>query len=400
MKLLFVADGRSPIARNWIRYFVANGHETHLVSTFECQGLSGLATLHWVPVAFSGLRPRSSNAARPGPLTSSRTIGMRTFIRHWLGPATVSRAARRVRERILGINPDLVHAMRIPFEGALASAARPEQPLVVSIWGNDFTLHAPASPMMSRLTRRTMQQTTALHTDNHRDAALAVDWGFDREKAQLVVPGNGGVRREIFHAGEPGGSDHPVLTRVLDSIAPEAPVVVNPRGFRAYVRNDTFFAAIPEILEREPSTVFLCPDMAGQTAAEEWVERLNISKSVHLLPKLTPADLAVVFRRAQVSVSPSEHDGTPNTLLEAMACGAYPVVGDLPSVREWIEEGSNGTLIDPSDAGDLAGAVVDSLGDSEHREQAAGENDRIIADRADYGKAMLQAAAFYERIVA
>ena len=111
MRLLFIADGRSPIARNWIRYFITNGSEVHLISTFDCAMLSGLESLHFVPVAFSGLgrkrRKRTGGTdnglhvgngmGRTGAFTSSKTIGLRTFIRHWLGPTTVNRSARQVR---------------------------------------------------------------------------------------------------------------------------------------------------------------------------------------------------------------------------------------------------------------------------------------------------------------
>jgi hypothetical protein len=34
VRILFVADGHSPIARNWIAHFVEAGHEVHLASTF------------------------------------------------------------------------------------------------------------------------------------------------------------------------------------------------------------------------------------------------------------------------------------------------------------------------------------------------------------------------------
>ena len=429
MRLLFIADGRSPISRNWIRHFIGSGSEVHLISTFECPRLGGLETLHTVPVAFSGLglgtrkrngkrnkgrnkgrnseRNDGRNAGRNGgqntwrnsALTSSGTIGLRTFIRHWLGPATVNRSARQVRSLLSEIEPDLVHAMRIPFEGAVAAASMPSAPLLISIWGNDFTLHAPASPMMRSLTRRTLSNSTALHTDNHRDAELAKKWGFAGHRPQLVLPSNGGVRRDIFYPGEPGQSEHPALTHILETLAPGVPVVVNPRGFRAYVRNDTFFRSIPKLLERVPSAVFLCPGMADQRQAEEWIARLQIGDSVHLLPKLAPSDLAVVFRRAQVSVSPSEHDGTPNTLLEAMACGAYPVAGDLQSIREWIEDGKNGTLVDPASAEQLAEAMARALEDAEVREQAAVENIRIVETRADYEQGMERAEAFYEELL-
>jgi len=372
----------------------------HLISTFACPALNGLKTLHTAPVAFSGLGRSRGKGKGPSALTSSGTIGLRTLIRHWLGPATVNRAAKLVRRLISEIEPDLVHAMRIPFEGALAAASHPKPPLLVSIWGNDFTLHAPASPMMRGLTRRTLLRTDALHTDNHRDEEMALEWGFASNRPQLVLPTNGGVRRDIFYPGAPGHSDHPALTGVLESLAPEAPVIVNPRGFRAYVRNDTFFRAIPKVLQRVPSAAFLCPNMAGQRRAERWIDRLQIGDSVHLLPKLTPSDLAAVFRRAQVSVSPSEHDGTPNTLLEAMACGAYPVVGDLQSIREWIEDGKNGTLVDPARADQVAGAIAQALEDAEIRERAAAENIRLIEQRADYERGMRRVGTFYEEVLA
>ena len=166
------------------------------------------------------------------------------------------------------------------------------------------------------------------------------------------------------------------------------------------MRNDTFFKAIPKVLKRMPSAAFLCPNMAGQRVAEEWIKRLEIADSVHLLPKLTPSDLAVVFRRAQVSVSPSEHDGTPNTLLEAMACGAYPVAGDLQSIREWIEDGKNGTLLDPASVDELAEGITRALEDAEIRERAATINIQIIERRADYEQGMQRARAFYEELLA
>jgi glycosyltransferase involved in cell wall biosynthesis len=253
--------------------------------------------------------------------------------------------------------------------------------------------------MMRSLTHRTLSRTNALHTDTHRDVELAQEWGFAGDRPQMVLPTNGGVRRDIFYRGEPGQSEHPALTHILETLAPEAPVVVNPRGFRAYVRNDTFFKAIPKLLERVSSAVFLCPSMAGQRTAEEWIKRLQIEDSVHLLPKLAPSDLAVVFRRAQVSVSPSEHDGTPNTLLEAMACGAYPVAGDLQSIREWIEDGKNGTLVDPASADQLAEATALALENVELREQAAAENIRLVETRADYKQGMQKAQAFYEGLL-
>ncbi len=88
--------------------------------------------------------------------------------------------------------------MRIPYEGMLAANADLRVPLVVSVWGNDFTLHAPSTPLMRLHTRRTMRAADALHADCDRDIRLARQWGLDPSKPTLVSPGNGGVHAGYF----------------------------------------------------------------------------------------------------------------------------------------------------------------------------------------------------------
>jgi hypothetical protein len=381
MRLLFVADGRSPIALNWIRYFVERGDEVHLASTFACAPHLRLASLRIVPVAFSGSASKGqASTGRP----SGRGLGLRSAIRHWLGPLTVRRAAGTLRRVTEDLQPDLVHAMRIPFEGMLAADAYAGCPLLISIWGNDFTLHASSGGMMSHYTSWTMQVADAVHADCRRDIRLARQWGLDPSRPTLVTPGNGGVRTDVFH---------PALQPVAE------PVVINPRGFRAYVRNDTFFRSIPLVLERRPETRFLCLAMAGEKQAQRWLEDLGIAASAELLPLLPRPQVADLFREAQVAVSPSIHDGTPNTLLEAMACGCFPVAGDLESIREWITHGVNGLLVDPSDPRALADAILLALEGADLRARAAELNRKLVEERAEYGKVMGEAEEFYRKVI-
>ncbi len=108
--------------------------------------------------------------------------------------------------------------------------------------------------------------------------------------------------------------------------------------------------------------------------------------------------MAEVYRRAAVLVSPSIHDGTPNTLLEGMASGCFPVAGDLESIREWITDGENGLLTDATDPGKLAESIVSALKNKELRHSAAKQNNRIIQERAEYKACMKLAGSFYERV--
>jgi len=397
MRLLYYADARSPIARSWVEHFIRTGHEVHWVSSFPAAPPDGLASFQVIPAAFSA-SAREPVEGRPS--ARARGLRLRLAARHWFGPLTVGAAGDRLRTITCQVRPDLVHAMRIPFEGMAAAQASRGWPLVVSTWGNDFTLHAPASPAMSILTRRTVAAAGGLHTDCRRDLGLASRWGFGSGRPSIVLPGNGGVRREVFFPDAHAEEQTPAcLSAALADVPATAPMVVNPRGFRAYVRNDTFFRAIPRVLERMPGVIFVCPAMAGDPHAERWLRQLGIGSAVRLLPPLEAAEMAALFRRAQISVSPSTHDGTPNTLLEAMACGCFPIAGDLESIREWLVRGETGLIIDPTDDEGLAWAILRALEDEGLRQTAARRNVEVIRQRADYPACMRQAEAFYLQVV-
>jgi hypothetical protein len=178
MRILFVADGRSPISQNWIRYFVDRGDEVYLASTFPCELDFPVKQMEFTPVAFSAVKKQG---ARPGS-ASSRTLGLRTLARQWLGPLTISRSAKKLQTFIDEIQPDLMHALRVPYEGMLASRANIRAPFIASIWGNDFTLHAPSTPLMSSYTRLVMKKVHALHADCQRDIRLAHEWGLSQHR--------------------------------------------------------------------------------------------------------------------------------------------------------------------------------------------------------------------------
>ena len=380
MRLLFVADGRSPIALGWIRYFVERGDEVFLASTFACSPGLPLSGLEITPVAFS-TSVRAARSAGGGGSTGRR---WQFALRHLLGPLTIPRASRRLRAFAERAKPDLVHAMRIPFEAMLAADAYGMAPLVTSAWGNDFTLHASSTILMRHYTEWTLRVSDALHADCRRDIRLGRTWGFGTDKPTLVVPGGGGVRGEVF----------------FPSATPSAnATVINPRGARVYVRNDVFFEAIPRVLARRPDAQFMSVGLEGDKDAARWVEKLGIQKAVTLLPRLSQVELAEHLRRAQVMVSPSVHDGTPNSLLEAMACGCFPIAGDLESIREWITPGKNGLLLDATDPSALADAIVEALEDANLRRRAAGLNQRLIMERAEYTRCMAQVGDFYERVL-
>lgn len=389
LRLLILADGRSPIVHRWIQMLIPLHFHLCLVSSYPCDPVPGVDSFYILPMAFSSLGgSQAGSSSKTNPLTRLikriRPLAQKT--RHWLGPWTLLLKKNRLRQIIELDQPDIIHAFRIPFEGMLAGQVEADLPLVISTWGNDFTLHAPATRRMGILTRRTMKAATTLLSDTQIDIERAASWGFDPQKTSLVVPGNGGIDLTEMREAAAG---------VIKS---EPFRILNPRGLRSYVHSDTIFKSIPLVLKEFPDAIFSCTSMRGQPEAEMWVHRLGIEKNVALLPLLTQKEIWREFARSHISVSVSSHDGTPNTLLEAMALGCLPICGDLPSIREWITPGENGLLIDPHDPVQLAENILKSLRNPEFTQKAAQTNLKLIQQRADIENVRRSISEFYTLI--
>lgn len=395
MHILMTADGRSPIAINWIRMVLDAGHMVTLVTTYPCQEIPGVEHIIPLHVAFGSLAGGGSSPSSALRRLVRRFRPLFQAARNTFAPLGMERAGRQFSRLVEQVKPDIVHALRIPYEGILASHTPPGIPLVVNIWGNDFTLHANSSRMLGRLTTGTLRRADALMADTRRDLRLAVRWGFDSTKPALALPSAGGIDLEQVGAAV----SLPFRQEVFAKIPKDIPWVVNPRGIRAYTRTDVFFQSIPLVLNRWQNVRFLCPGMENRKEAEDWVQRLGIDDHVHLLPVLSQDDLWRLFSRSVMSLSITMHDGTPNTLLEAMSCGSLPIAGDLETLREWITPGVNGLLVDPNQPQAVADAMLLGFANPQLFRTAAEINRNIILERAETRMVREKLQKFYQEIL-
>jgi glycosyltransferase involved in cell wall biosynthesis len=68
-------------------------------------------------------------------------------------------------------------------------------------------------------------------------------------------------------------------------------------------------------------------------------------------------------------------------LLEALASGAFPVVTDIPSNREWIADGDNGLLVPIENENVLAKKIIDATRDKTLVERSRKENLSLIKEK-------------------
>ena len=206
-----------------MRHLIREGHEVHLISSYPCDCSElPVASLHVVPLDFSarlraGIGGRDARTMHGSPqiarLRGNPIWKALVRLRYLSVPWAVRLQRSRLRRIVEQIGPDIVHVMRIPFEGILAAEAFWDVPvpLILSVWGIDFTLLAWETPSIARLTRLALVRADGLHPDCRRDLRLAHDLGFAANKPAAVLPGYGGVKREIF---QPGPRDSALAARL------------------------------------------------------------------------------------------------------------------------------------------------------------------------------------------
>ena len=91
------------------------------------------------------------------------------------------------------------------------------------------------------------------------------------------------------------------------------------------------------------------------------------------------------LRDARLLVLPSEHEGTPNIVLEAMACGLPVVATPVGSVPDLVDNGHTGRLVAVGDADGLARALLGLLDDPEGAQRMGAAGRRRVEAGFDTG---------------
>lgn len=96
---------------------------------------------------------------------------------------------------------------------------------------------------------------------------------------------------------------------------------------------------------------------ATRLAQREATNRVTVQP----LGYLSATELAGVYRRSAIFVTPTYHESFGLATAEAMASGLPVVAYDIPPVRELVQDGRHGHLVTPGDVLGLSDAVVDLL---------------------------------------
>ncbi len=128
--------------------------------------------------------------------------------------------------------------------------------------------------------------------------------------------------------------------------------VVVPRAHYRVYNNRFIVHALKDIIKNN-KIIITFPGWGDDLGAfKELVRSEHIDSGIEYYGFLSREKFNEFISEFDVYLSASLSDSSPASLIEAMAAGLYPIVGDIPGVREWMDS-SNGALFDLRDTESL-----------------------------------------------
>jgi glycosyltransferase involved in cell wall biosynthesis len=299
-----------------------------------------------------------------------------------------SRSLEKSVENVLdNFKPDLVHSFAIYVSCAPilnVMKRRPRLKWVFSSWGSDLFFMEKNREGLKEI-EEVLERMNYMFNDCHRDKKIAIKNGFNG-KSLGVYPGGGGYDLDACKAIELGhkkrklilvkgyqarhGQAIPVLQAILK-------LALKLASFEI-----VFFGTDPEVIQ-------FYKNLIRKSA-------LNIS----FLGSISHDELLKLYGRALIYLGNSESDGMPNTLLEAICLGAYPVQSNPGgATEEIITDKLNGRLIhDPHSVADIAEIMEWVIEHKDEVEKGVEYNNAFLRPALSFKNIQSSVLAQYNRI--
>jgi hypothetical protein len=239
---------------------------------------------------------------------------------------------------------------------------------IYSSWGSDIYFFGSQAEHVDRI-GSVLIESDYLITDCLRDINLAQEHGFNG-KVLGVFPTGGGFDVEHHQRS----IEEPVSSRRIVALKG---IMRTEKVGRATVALE----AIRECADALTGHRVVVYSADDETVAKARSIQEDAGIDIEVLPPTSHKEFVKLLGRAKLSIGLNISDGTPNTMLESMMMGAFPIQSDTISTREWITDGVNGLLVDPDDPDDLAKAIRRSIDDTDLLESAASANTAEIGEK-------------------
>jgi hypothetical protein len=389
MKILFVGDAYCTHTARWISQLRGTGWDLHVFDPIngliheELQGVR-LYTGWKKPSV-----PRGTRVQCRWPFLRGRHFLQRNLPRLW--DRILPEAGRRLARLVGRLEPDCLHTLGLQHHGEALLRAREilggrlPAPWIYSCRGSDIYYYR-RFPEQEKIIRGVLESCDYYTCNCDRDVRLAREYGLRGEVLGLFQGGGGFPVEEMRKSCRPGPSSRrrTIAVKGLETDFGRAVVCIDAL---ARCAGDLGGYTL-EVYQAHPAT---------REAARRLAEATGVA--VEIVPRSHYREIWSLFGEARIAIGVSLSDGVPNTMIEAMVMGAFPLQTDPGGASaEWIEDGVNGRLIPPDDPEAIARAVTEALRDDGLVDAAAEKNHGIVLERVDDAKVRPRVLAAYRRV--
>lgn len=280
--------------------------------------------------------------------------------------------AEGFEQAIREIKPDVVHSFEMQFCSypiAPVMEKYPEIKWIYSCWGSDL-YHFRTIPEHNRRIRRVLPRVDYLVTDCERDHMIAKELGFTGTHLG-VIPGGGGYDLEkAEQLKKPQNQRNTIAVKGYE------------HGFGRAIN---VLKALQRLELAQAVSGYEIVIFGAHDSVADYANQNRLACTVYKRHELSHLKLLELMGKAAISIGNSISDGIPNTLLEAVVMGAFPIQTNPGGVtQEIISDGVNGLLIsDAEDIAAIAAVIQRALDNPELFAKAAGINAQIARERLD-----------------
>jgi glycosyltransferase involved in cell wall biosynthesis len=251
--------------------------------------------------------------------------------------------------------------------------------------GSDLTLRRH-DPRYRDEISRVLMDCSQIISDNRVNIQYANELGVSEEKfASLVpVPGTGGLDIEM-------------LSSSVTLPSKRERIVLWPKAYES-----VWSKAIPvlEVIQQAWEHIRPCEFhiLAMTSDVEMWFNALPEAIKTQCIvyeDRIPRYQVLALMKRARVLFAPSLVDGIPNSLYEAMACGAFPIVSPLETIATVVKDQENVLFARNLYPDDMVEALIRAMSDDDFVDRVAQNNFELVRQIADRAKIAPRVVDYY-----
>ncbi|QCX32828.1 glycosyltransferase family 4 protein [Caloramator sp. E03] len=330
MKICYIANAALSHTQKWAQYFAKKGWEVHVISHKKAE-IEGVH-VHYIDYS------------------------LKNFLV----------ASRKVHRLIKSINPDVLHAHQANTCGFYAATMKGYK-FIVSAWGSDILLAPEKSIILRTIVKYVLKKAKFITSDSSFMSEKIVDLGADKNKIYTFPMGVEDELLNYVHKFDEDNSLSFISNRRLEKL------------YNIDIIIDGFYGAL---LKNNNIFLTIAADGSEMERLKSKVKEYKIEDKVKFVGRYNPLDVGKLLYKNDVFVSIPSSDSTSVSLLEAMCCGLFPIVSDLPANREWVHDKDNGYIIKGINSKEVEEAILWCCNNKKILKEASIKNLKIIREKA------------------